>query len=59
MTVQEEMASSYTTFRMDMRKKFFTERVAKHQNRLHRKIVKSPSLEMFKKCVVVALEDMA
>lgn len=44
---------------MDMRKKFFTERVAKHQNRLHRKIVKSPSLEMFKKCVVVAVEDMA
>lgn len=58
MTAQEEMASSCTTFGMDIRKNFFIERVAKHQNKLPRKMVKSPPLEMFKKCVVMAQEYM-
>jgi len=45
-------------FKLDIRENLFSERVVKHWNMFLREVVESPSQEMFKKRVIVALRNM-
>lgn len=44
--------------KLDIRKNLFMKRLIRHWNRLSREMVVSPFLEVFKRCVAVALRDM-
>ena len=45
-------------FRLDIRRKFFTQRVVMHWNRLPKEVVDVPSLEAFKARLEVALGSL-
>ena len=45
-------------FRLDIRRKFFTQRMVTHWNRLPEEVVDAPSLQAFKARLVVALGSL-
>jgi len=48
----------YGRFRLDGRKKFFTLRVMRHYNRVHREVAAAPSLAVFKARLDGALSNL-
>lgn len=57
-TKQNGFKQKKNTFRLDIRKKFFTVRVVRHRNRFPREVVDVPTLEEFKAKLHVALSNL-
>lgn len=55
---QEKWQVHKGRFKLDIIKNFFTEKVVKHWNRLLGEVVECPSLQVFKRCMDMALRDM-
>ncbi|KFW04646.1 hypothetical protein N326_13387, partial [Eurypyga helias] len=53
-----EFKSKAGRFKLDIRKKFFMERVVRHWNRLPREAVDAPSLDVFKARLDEALSNL-
>ncbi|KFV75932.1 hypothetical protein N308_14271, partial [Struthio camelus australis] len=49
---------NHRKFRLNLRRNFFPVRVTEHWHRLPRKVVESPSLEIFKTCLDVILGNV-
>ena len=58
MTGQESFKLRPERFRLDIRRKFFTQRVVMHWNRLPKEVVDAPSLKALKARLDVALGSL-
>ena len=57
-TRENDVKLRQVRFRLDIRKKFFTQRVVTHWNRLPTEVVDAPSLEALKARLNVALDSL-
>lgn len=57
-TRENSLELHHRRFRLDIMKNYFTESVVKQWNRVPSKVVESPFLELYNRCLDTALRDM-